>query len=592
MNIRKSDFDKLKRTELDILQYLFENKMPTQRVLSDCLGYSLGAINQGLGRLKQMQYISEDGIITTNARNILQDYKPKRAVILAAGVGMRMVPIDRSIPKAMIEVHGETLIEHLIGQLHEAGIKEIYIVVGFMKENFEYLMDKYDVKLIVNSEYDKKNNLFSLYKAERYLKNAYIIPCDLWCETNPFHSYELYPWYSVSCEMTKKSDVFINRKGELVKVMPEESGNRMIGIAYLDEKSGEYVANNLKSYSKKISYDNLFWEEALYDAGKMLVFGKILKGKIKEINTYEDLRDLDSNSSQLDSNAVRVLSNVFNVSQSEIKHIKVLKAGMTNRSFEFFCKENRYIMRVPGEGTKQMINRSQEYNVYQVIRDKKICDDIIYINPDNGYKVSRFIENATNCNAEDMEQVAKCMKYLRQLHERGLEVEHEFDIFEQILFYEKLWGDTPSVYKDYEQTKKNIFSLKKYIDSLKIKKVLTHIDAVPDNFIFTEDGIRLIDWEYAGMQDPHVDIAMFAVYAMYDRERVEQLIDLYFYDGCDFTTRKKIYCYIAMAGLLWSNWCEYKKQLGVEFGEYSLRQYRYAKDYYRLFKKLEDGENK
>ena len=47
-------------------------------------------------------------------------------------------------------------------------------------------------------------------------------------------------------------------------------------------------------------------------------------------------------------------------------------------------------------------------------------------------------------------------------------------------------------------------------------------------------------------------------------------------------TRIKIYCYIAACGLLWSNWCEYKRNLGVEFGEYSLRQYRYAKDYYRI----------
>ena len=102
--------------------------------------------------------------------------------------------------------------------------------------------------------------------------------------------------------------------------------------------------------------------------------------------------------------------------------------------------------------------------------------------------------------------------------------------------------------------------LKKYVQKNIEVKTLTHIDAVPDNFLFVEkDGkedIRLIDWEYAGMQDPHVDIAMFC--------------------------RIKIYCYIAIGGLLWSNWCEYKRTLGVEFGEYSLRQYRYAKEYYRI----------
>ena len=69
---------------------------------------------------------------------------------------------------------------------------------------------------------------------------------------------------------------------------------------------------------------------------------------------------------------------------------------------------------------------------------------------------------------------------------------------------------------------------------------------------------------------------------MYPREQVEALIDAYFPEGCCETIRAKIYCYIAACGLLWSNWCEYKRILGVEFGEYSLRQYRYAKEYYRI----------
>ena len=101
--------------------------------------------------------------------------------------------------------------------------------------------------------------------------------------------------------------------------------------------------------------------------------------------------------------------------------------------------------------------------------------------------------------------------------------------------------------------------------------------------MFLPDGsIKLIDWEYAAMQDPHVDIAMFCIYSMYKRDKVEQLIDIYFEGKCDIKTRIKIYCYIAMCGLLWSNWCEYKRQLGVEFGEYSLAQYRFAKDYYKI----------
>ena len=123
---------------------------------------------------------------------------------------------------------------------------------------------------------------------------------------------------------------------------------------------------------------------------------------------------------------------------------------------------------------------------------------------------------------------------------------------------------------------------------------MTHIDAVPDNFLFDlengQEKLYLIDWEYAGMQDPHVDIAMFCIYAMYDRKRIDQTIDFYFGEGTDRSIRTKIYCYIAVCGLLWSNWCEYKRTLGVEFGEYSLRQYRYAKEYYEIATSERKGE--
>ena len=578
-----------KKADLDVLQYLSGNSMSTQRELAEELGYSLGAVNQSLNNLKQLGYITEDGELTLQVEDIMSEFKPKKAIILAAGAGMRMVPVNRTFSKAMLEVHGEILIERLINQLHEAGIKDIYVVVGFMKEQFEYLMDKYDIKLLVNSEYDTKNNLASLYKARKYLKNAYIVPCDLWCEKNPFNKYELYPWYMVKKEISNKSDIALNRKGELVKVQPEEIGNAMIGIAYLDDVAAEFVVDKLDDYSKNSLYDNSFWEETLYDKQKMVVLGKTDRWNIKEINTYEHLREIDSKSSQLDSDAVRLLAEIFDVNKNEITDIKVLKAGMTNRSFEFKCKGKRYIMRIPGEGTDQMINRKQEYQVYQAIKDLKICDDIIYMNPDNGYKVTGFIEDARNCDCENMQEVAVCMKYLRNFHEQKLKVDHEFDIFKQIDFYEGLWNGAPSAYVDYAETKKNVLSLKKYIDSQEIEKVLTHIDANHDNFLFSKDGVRLIGWEYAGMQDPHVDIAMFAIYAMYDREQVEELIDSYFYDGCELAIRKKIYCYIAMSGLLWSNWCEYKKQFGIEFGEYNLRQYRYAKDYYRLFKQLDDS---
>lgn len=82
---------------------------------------------------------------------------------------------------------------------------------------------------------------------------------------------------------------------------------------------------------------------------------------------------------------------------------------------------------------------------------------------------------------------------------------------------------------------------------------------------------------------------------MYGKKQIDKLIDIYFEEdgGCDKATRAKIYCYVSVCGLIWSNWCEYKRNLGVEFGEYSLYQYRYAKEYYKFSVELmnEIGES-
>lgn len=286
----------------------------------------------------------------------------------------------------------------------------------------------------------------------------------------------------------------------------------------------------------------------------------------------------------LSEKEISLIADILQTDINNITDIEILKNGMTNRAFLFRCGDKRYIIRIPGEGTEYLINRANEAAVYQTLRGKGISDENIYIDPVNGYKITKYMEGARNCDALNQQNVTECMKKLRQFHQMKLHVGHEFDLFDRINYYESLWEKQYSIYPDYADTKANILSLRHYIEAHTADKVLTHIDAVPDNFLFVNENgaekIYLIDWEYAGMQDPHVDIAMFGIYAFYDRQQMENLIDTYFEDHCTGELRIKVYCYIAVSGLLWSNWCEFKRQLGVDFGEYALRQYQYAKEYY------------
>ena len=573
--------------DLEILRTLADKPCQTQRELSGLTGCSLGLVNRSVGNLVRAGMISQKLEISPAGQTLLEERRPEHAVILAAGVGLRMVPINYSIPKGLLKVRGETLIERLIRQLREVGVESITVVVGFMKEKFEFLVDRWNVRLAVNPEYAVKNNLQSLRVATAQLDNSYILPCDLWCEENPFRKNELYSWYMAEETTDPESELRIGRNGKLVPAGGKTVGNRMIGICYLVQEDAARLRMRLEALSQEPAMDGAFWEQALLDAdGRFWIPARKCRQTIEEINTYEQLRRLGGESDQLNSDVLNVIARVLKCRTEEIRDIRLMKKGMTNRSFSFSCRGERYLMRIPGEGTDRLINRRQEAEVYGTISGKGLCDEPVYLNPENGYKITRFLEGVRTADAENISDLRRCMALLRRFHGMQLKVEHSFDLYGQIEFYESLWEGQPSLYEDYALTKARVYRLKEYLEANAEKPVLTHLDAVADNFLFYQDAdgeeqLQLTDWEYAGMQDPHVDLAMFCIYSLYDKKQIDQLIDLYFEGGCPHKTRTKIYGYIAVCGLLWSNWCEYKYRLGVEFGSYSLHQYRYAKEFSR-----------
>ena len=246
-NTKKTNLEQLNKQEADILYNLYLEPFINQRILSETSGHSLGVVNRSLKTLMNCGYLDEHAQLTLKSREMFKKYAPNNAIILAAGLGMRMVPINLTVPKALMEVNGERLIDRLILQLHEVGVTDITVVVGFMKDAFEYLIDEYGVELIVNEDYNLKNNISSLVLAADRISNTYIVPCDIWCDRNPFRRHELYSWYMVSDLVDENSDVRVNRKMELVKVPASSGGNGMIGIAYLTMDKGALVKKSLRN---------------------------------------------------------------------------------------------------------------------------------------------------------------------------------------------------------------------------------------------------------------------------------------------------------------------------------------------------------
>ena len=130
---------------------IYEDNQITQREVAKKMNISLGTAN---GLVKQcldsgLIEMAEDGhyILLKKGEELLEQYRVDGALIIAAGFGSRFVPLTFETPKGLLEVFGERMIERQIKQLHEVGIYDITIVVGYLKEKFDYLIDKYDVKL-------------------------------------------------------------------------------------------------------------------------------------------------------------------------------------------------------------------------------------------------------------------------------------------------------------------------------------------------------------------------------------------------------------------------------------------------------------
>ncbi len=156
---------------------------------------ALHSVGTAASELRAEGLLDTSGI-TELGLSVLEKYKVDNAIIMAAGFSGRCMPLSSIMPKGLFQVKGEVLIEREIRQLKEAGIKDVILVAGFKSELFEYLQEKYGIRLLLNKDFDKYNNMSSLYVAQKYIKNTYILCSDNYYMDNVFHEYVYTPYYS------------------------------------------------------------------------------------------------------------------------------------------------------------------------------------------------------------------------------------------------------------------------------------------------------------------------------------------------------------------------------------------------------------
>ncbi len=591
-NPRRLDYqeekgDHVKRRDWIVLAIIQRYGYLGKERLRERSGLPIEYLEGSLRTLQEEGYLSPELAVTEKTAALIEANRPRRAIILAAGAGVRMLP--ELTPKGLLTLNDEPLIERCIHQLHEAGVFDITAVVGYRQEAFEYLSDKFGVKLIPNEDYATHDSLRSLARAleETSLENCYIVPSDLWFSRNPFSETEYFSWYAVSGIVDDDSYVRVNRNMELKRIDSHQSGNAMLGLSYLLPRDAAAIAQRIRHLDEQRRYARSDWEEALFREGKMIPYAKVMVGQpYFIIKTYEQLGELADETEQRRSSMLSYIAQAIHLEdKSRIRDMQMLKKGMTNKLMRFSCDGENYLLRIPGEGSNKLTNRQEEAVVYGALTGKGVSDEIVHISGETGFKITRFWEGSRGCDKGSEEDVAACMALLRQFHGLKLSVPHDFDIFERLEYYQSLRGEK-STYHDYEEVKDQVLLLKDILAALPGERTLCHIDSVPDNFLFTPQGLYLIDWEYAGMCDPWIDVAMFCISAAYDREQIDRTMALYAGREPTLAERAKVYCYVSAGGLLWSQWCEYKQQFGVNYSEYAVRVYRYAKRFHVYAKEM------
>lgn len=290
----------MEKLEFEILCILAEsNNADLGKVLHQ---YAEEEVTQVITKLKSKDLLDKNGI-TEAGLKALAPFKVKRAVFLAAGFGSRMVPITLNTPKPLVRVHGKRIIETLIDAVLAAGIKEIYIVRGYLGEQFELLQKKYPmIKLIENPEYDGTGTISSFYYARNLLESAYVLESDLVVQNPKVIKKYHYSSDFLGTKVNETEDWYFKTQedGTITEIGVSGKGNncyKLIGISYWNESDGKKLARDIQEAyegpdGKKLPMSYVPFR--VYKDKYKISIMPCEEADVTEIDTFAELQQFDS----------------------------------------------------------------------------------------------------------------------------------------------------------------------------------------------------------------------------------------------------------------------------------------------------------
>ncbi|MBD5164680.1 NTP transferase domain-containing protein [Helicobacter sp.] len=274
----------------------------------------------------------------------------RNAIILAAGTSSRFVPLSAEIPKGLLKVKGEIMIERQIRQLKDAGIRDITVVTGYMAEKFEYLREKMEVRLVHNEDYDRYNNISSVVRVLDNLGNTFICSSDNYFPENVFLKSRDQSFYSslFANGDTKEYCLEIDENDNIRGVtIGGHNAWYMIGHVFLSENFSRLFKQILNEEYLIPENRNLYWEDIYIKYIDKLPKMKVQKYhdyEIKEFDTLDELREFDKTYiSDTRSKILKKIASQLQCTESELSNFKKIPNSDNKISFSFFVREKEYV---------------------------------------------------------------------------------------------------------------------------------------------------------------------------------------------------------------------------------------------------------